>query len=634
MNDASQTSPSTIASEPAHELLEWWRARGEPFFDRFGGAIALLLILAAAIIMLAWTWLRWAEPIVNCGRELYIPWQLATGRVLYRDIPHFNGPFSQYFNAMIFFAFGPSVRALVIVNLAWLAALVAMTWHLWRIIGERFTATLACLLLLLLCSFIQLTRTAGFNFVMPFAHEMTHGLTLSFASITCLACYLRVGARRWLLAAGFSLGLVFLTRAEMFLAAAPAVMIGAVASMYARRLSNGAIARHLGELFLAMIIPPLAALLLLDRAMPVQEALNGVLGSWRWSFDERLVGNVFYENLRGTDVPARNLGKMFLCSVGYVALLGSAAAAGMFFRKPGEIRAVAPMLAALLVVSVLVIVYDTLNWQYVLCGLNVVMVALALGFGAALLQRRRDRIDAVLILRLTIVWFALLLLARMGLRVVLFDFGFVITMPALLVAAAAAVCWLPHVVHRNGGAAWVPRMAAVAALGVLVVRHLEVFGQNFNDKPIVVGSGADALHFDFARGAVLHDMLEQVKMRLDVDDTMAVLPEGAFVSYFARRTNPTGYANLMPPEMIMFGGPEVVLERFRQARPDWIIVTSSQPQAYGLKSFAADYGRDVWVWAAANYHEVISVGNGEVFFMRLYERNGHKSEPRSEQQRR
>jgi hypothetical protein len=636
MNDASPIPPANTSHEPAHELpahelLEWWRRRGEPFFDRFGGAIAMLLILTAAAAMLAWTWLRWADPIVNCGRELYIPWQLASGRVLYRDIPHFNGPFSQYFNAMLFFVVGPSVRALVLTNLLWLAALVAMTWRLWRLIADRFTATVACLLLLLMCSFIQLTRTGGFNFVMPFAHEMTHGAILSFAAITCLAAYLRGGKRRWLLAAGFALGLVFLTRAEMFVAAAPAVMIGAIASMYARRLSNAAIARHLGELILATIVPPIVALLLLNRAMPLEQALHGVLGSWRWSFDERLIGNTFYETLRGTDWPARNLAKMLFCSVGYVVLLGSAAAAGMFFRRPGEIRAVAPMLAALLVVSALVIVYDTLNWQYVLCGLNVVMVALALGFGAMLLQRPRDRIDAVLVLRLTVVWFALLLLARMGLRVVIFDFGFVIAMPALLAATAAAVCWLPNVVHRNGGARWVGRMAALAALAVLTVRYLEVFGENFNGKPIVVGSGADALRFDRVRGTVLRDMLEQIDRRLDLDDTLAVMPEGAFVNYFARRANPAGYANLMPPEIIMFGGAERVRDRFRRTPPDWIVVTFSNPESYGYKSFASDYGKEVWAWAAANYHEVVSVGNNRVFFMRLFERNGHQSDVRREQ---
>ncbi|HEY1628509.1 MAG TPA: hypothetical protein VGF52_01550, partial [Tepidisphaeraceae bacterium] len=44
------------------------------------------------LIMLAWTWGTWPDPIVDFGRELYVPWQLTQGKILYRDIAYFNGP--------------------------------------------------------------------------------------------------------------------------------------------------------------------------------------------------------------------------------------------------------------------------------------------------------------------------------------------------------------------------------------------------------------------------------------------------------------------------------------------------------------------------------------------------------------
>jgi hypothetical protein len=199
-------------------------------------------------------------------------------------------------------------------------------------------------------------------------------------------------------------------------------------------------------------------------------------------------------------------------------------------------------------------------------------------------------------------------------------------MPATLVAIAAVVSWLPRIIERHGGAGWVVRAASLAALAMLCLRHLDVFGRQFNDKPVIVGAGADALRFDRVRGDTMRLMIEQIDRRLSRDDTLAVVPEGAFVNYYTRRSNPTGFINLMPPEMIMFGA-EQVLERFRAARPDWIVVTQSDMQAYGLKSFAADYGRDVWAWVAMNYHEVDAVGDTNVFFMRLYERNDHVSAP-------
>src|SRR5438477_7373344 len=89
------------------------------------GAIALIAI--TGVIMLRWTIGRWADPIYNSGREIYVPWQLSLGKVLYRDIAHAPGPISQYFNAIVIRgAHPPFVHRLLITNLTLFALLVAM----------------------------------------------------------------------------------------------------------------------------------------------------------------------------------------------------------------------------------------------------------------------------------------------------------------------------------------------------------------------------------------------------------------------------------------------------------------------------------------------------------------------------
>ena len=81
------------------------RARGEAMLDastrrdwrdgrRHLVAAALLVLLALA--MLWWTWGRWPDVLVDFGRELYVPWRLASGDVLYRDVAYLNGPLSAY----------------------------------------------------------------------------------------------------------------------------------------------------------------------------------------------------------------------------------------------------------------------------------------------------------------------------------------------------------------------------------------------------------------------------------------------------------------------------------------------------------------------------------------------------------
>ena len=68
-----------------------------------GGRLAGPLTIAlAGAAMLAWTWGTWPNVLVDFGRELYVPWRLTEGEVLYRDIAYFTGPLSPYLNALWF----------------------------------------------------------------------------------------------------------------------------------------------------------------------------------------------------------------------------------------------------------------------------------------------------------------------------------------------------------------------------------------------------------------------------------------------------------------------------------------------------------------------------------------------------
>ena len=72
-----------------------------------------------------------------------------------------------------------------------------------------------------------------------------------------------------------------------------------------------------------------------------------------------------------------------------------------------------------------------------------------------------------------------------------------------------------------------------------------VFARNFNNKPVVVGTGANALGFDRVRGGALSAMVGEIDRRCDPSDTLAVVPEGAFVKVGQR-------VRAFPPEWPSF----------------------------------------------------------------------------------
>ena len=181
--------------------------------------IGPMVVASLAVAMLAITWGTWPDPIIDFGRELYMPWQICQGKVLYRDILYFNGPLSPYLNALWFGLFGVSIRTLVWCNLGIAALIALLIYRLIDIISDRATATVACVTFVGIFAFGHSSEIANYNFVCPYSHELTHGMLLSLAAIYCGWRYLRHGRAAWVICGRRLTGLVFLTKPEMFLAA-------------------------------------------------------------------------------------------------------------------------------------------------------------------------------------------------------------------------------------------------------------------------------------------------------------------------------------------------------------------------------------------------------------------------------
>src|SRR3954464_614934 len=104
--------------------------------------IGLGIVLLTLTAMLAFTWRTWPEPVIDFGRELYVPWQLSEGKVLYRDIvSYFNGPLSPYLHAAIFKVFGVSLQTLVGFNLLVIALIATLIYALLDRAAGRLAAT-------------------------------------------------------------------------------------------------------------------------------------------------------------------------------------------------------------------------------------------------------------------------------------------------------------------------------------------------------------------------------------------------------------------------------------------------------------------------------------------------------------
>ena len=137
---------------------------------------AWLAILAACLALnLAASWQRWANPVVDVGREMNQPLRLAAGEMLYSDVRHIYGPLSPWLHAIPFRIFNPSLTVLYADGIVTATMVLALKYWLGRQIMSPAAAGAATLTVMSFCVF----KPAG-NYILsgPLTTRCTEGCSV------------------------------------------------------------------------------------------------------------------------------------------------------------------------------------------------------------------------------------------------------------------------------------------------------------------------------------------------------------------------------------------------------------------------------------------------------------------------
>ena len=130
--------------------------------------LEFLLYAVLTAVMLHVTWLTWPDAFVDFSRELYLPWRVSCGDVLYRDLAYYFGPVSVYTNAVLFALLGrPSIHALFALNFAFWIAILLVLRAILRRIASPLVSTTAVSAFILLFSFNRYISGGSFNYLAP-----------------------------------------------------------------------------------------------------------------------------------------------------------------------------------------------------------------------------------------------------------------------------------------------------------------------------------------------------------------------------------------------------------------------------------------------------------------------------------
>lgn len=577
-----------------------------------------LLLSATGIMMLSLSWQKWPDALIDFGRELYVPWRLNNGSVLYRDITHFYGPFSHYFNAWLFKIFGTQLMTLAIFNIGLIAALTYLIYRIFAETTNKLTAALCGITFLSIFAFSQYVGTGNYNFVCPYSHEIIHGILLAFFAIYAFLIYLKHRQRKPQLVGiiGLSIGLVSLAKVEVFLAIIIAVLAGLFFIVLIDRLTALKALRLFAIFFLGLLLPVIAFIAYFSLHMPFKKAIAAIIFQHKILMASSVASNIFFLRIFGIDTPLLNTGKLFIMAGWYILALLTLHSLSYFMNriKNKTARRCTVSLSLGIFALSAPLISKKAPWMDIARPLPLIMALLGLYLFIRLLQCRNDpkkttRLLALLVLTI----FGFLLLLKMILNTHVFHYGFALSMPAGLLLVMLFLYGFPLLSGKLSGNINFMRALGLVVIGTAIASHINIAKGIYHLKTYPVASGQDTI-ITFSpqvsnMGACLNDTLSKIKNYLRPEDTFVVLPEGVILNYLSRHKNPTPYFEFTPPVFNTTLSEDEIIASLRQNQPDYIILTDRDTLEHGARYFGQDYGVKTFSWIKNHYITVYQSGN-------------------------
>jgi hypothetical protein len=582
-----------------------------PAYGELIGILGLIVLLA---LFLAISWRKWPDPIIDFGRELYLPWRLSQGAVLFRDVDDVYGPLSQYFNAALFTLFGPSLMVLVAANLLIFTGILALTYSLFRQAWGVGAAFVSVAIFIAVFGFSQF-EAGNYNYATPYSEETTHGVFVCLLLVVILVRWIEDGTLAASFLAGLLFGVTWVLKPEAMLAGG-LLVAAAIALKYRAGVRPGP--RHRAAMTAGALLPSLIFLGYFAKFMPFPEAVSAAGRAW-WNATTttRFSGYDLQLNFLGLDEPWQHFLEQAFATLWAFLLLAIIAATGRFVDSMQQ-RGLRFLAVGGLIVVLFWLALHRIHWIYTgrcLPGLMLIYLGICLWHADASSQISRAQLTRWLLAVLATAF-----LARMFFHARIYQYGYyqaafaAILVPAILLGEGPG--WLR--VGRKGASAIAAGMLALILPGVIIL--IAHSAQVLAKKTFPIGVGADRFYAFPPSIDVTGEYVETVSDVLRKDDpheTLLVLPEGVMINYLARLPSPIApycYFAMATAD----GREDAIVQALQRHPPDVVVIISRPLLEYGMTRYGAkrNEGKQILAWVTRNYQIEVSKGGSPLDYNR------------------
>lgn len=592
-------------------------------------------LIASFAFGLAFSWQRWGNPLVDCGREMQQPLRLSQGEMLYSEVRHIYGPLSPYLNSLLYRIFGASLNTLYGSGIVTALLIIALCYWLSRQLMNRFASLAASLAVLWLCAFKQ----AG-NYILPYSYSALHGCAFGLITLALLvkaadrskstestesdekketgdSQSAEKSRRYYLFASGCFAALTILAKTEMGFAALAAGLAAAFVISYP----------NWWKIFSAAIWFLLPVLVIAGGVYLIILHYVGWQVFTKESF--LLYQNVppellyFNKRMSGLDRPILSL----ISVIGALLRLALAAVSvGIFSsilarrndRRTASTRVALPDAGHIRISQLWLLLALTIGLTFLLSfagimqwdngpylAMPVLLIALLTIEGKEFLRQRNTnrKVERLSILLIIFGVYALASLIRVFLRVRSGGAYSSYLLPASVILFTYILAFLlPRLVRDERARRFARNIAISLILGDAIITSflLAYRYRAKNTFPIVTQRGGMIAVPDL--GESFAEAISYIRKETSPNDYIAVMPEGTSLNFFAERRNPLR-EEITTPGFLNSDGEERAIERLQQTNTKLIFIANRATSEFGPIRFGQDYCQQLMNWIDENYEE-------------------------------
>lgn len=474
-------------------------------------------------------------------------------------------------------------------------------------------------------AFGQYKLGGNYNFVCAYVYELPHGILISFAALLQFKKYLDDPLPNRLGLVGFLIGLVFLTKPEVFFAVITAIGAGLGLALYFRLPIN-----HLKALILflaGMAAPPIAFIIFLSFHMPVTDSVNSIFSPYLFLTNADLRALPLYKWIMGTNEPWANLSTMFLYFLAFSLFLFLIFLINRVLNKSIQKYLLGFSVTISLLIAYVLIYVLNVPWLSLGRPLPLILLIFAVLLSIRIFRNRAEPSPQVLG-QFVLVVFALVLLVKMLLNTHVYHYGFALALPGTLIVVAFLINELPLRLKPLLNSSQFYRSVMVTLILVFVGYHAWFSNMIYELKTYPVAKGQD-LVIDYDRdfnnrGEVMNLALGYIDKNFHPEATFATFPDGVILNYLSRRKSSIADITLNPGVWILVGD-EAVLDRLETSSPTYIVYMDREFPYFGLNKFGVDFAQGIDRWIKNHYSLEAQIGatpfEGKGFGIQILKRN-------------